>query len=181
MMKFGKPSSLMVLSSSCSCLFSQNSSALLTKSCVHMCAYHRARESGRETVCPYVTTVFAHKHSMSIFPFLNMSEFKMKIGNFFIAQPPCAHVATKLMVNVKSYVKMTKHGMNQSNPVVTGTDQSPVLVISPILNAVILEIWFRRGFELKHFAIWYLSAKTISLRQDLHHQYLSALAVLCNK
>lgn len=38
----------MVLSSSCSCLFSQNSSVLLTKSCVHMCVYLRQRERGRE-------------------------------------------------------------------------------------------------------------------------------------
>lgn len=88
----------MVLSSSCSCLFSQNSSVLLTKSCVRMPVYPRQRE--RERLCPYVTR-FAHKLSTSIFPFLNMSDLNMKTGNFFITQPPCAHMATKLMVNVK--------------------------------------------------------------------------------
>ena len=70
--------------------------------CVHIREREREkdRERERESLRPYVT-VFAHKHSTSIFPFLNMSDLNMKTGNFFITQPPCAHMATKLMVNVK--------------------------------------------------------------------------------
>lgn len=58
MMKFGKPSSLMVFSSSCSCLFSQNSSVLLTKSCVRMCI----RESEAESVCHCLCPQALHEH-----------------------------------------------------------------------------------------------------------------------
>lgn len=59
----------------------------------------RERESERERPCPYVT-VFAHEHSTSIFPLLNMSDLNMKTENFFILQPPRAHMATKLRVKV---------------------------------------------------------------------------------
>lgn len=64
MMKFGKRSGLMAHSSSCSCLFSHNSS-VLTKLCVCVCVCSCLR--------PYVTG-FAREHYTSNFPYFNMSD-----------------------------------------------------------------------------------------------------------
>lgn len=66
-----------------------------------VCACVSEGEREGEKPSPYVT-VFAHKHSTSIFPFLNMSDLNMKTGNFFITLPPCAHMATEPMVTVNA-------------------------------------------------------------------------------
>lgn len=68
----------MVLSSSCSCLFSQNSSVLLTKSCVHMCAYVREREREPVSVCHCLCPQALHEH-LSIPQYLRLEYENRKL------------------------------------------------------------------------------------------------------
>ena len=112
-----------------------------------VCVCVRIWEREREKLCPYVT-VFAHKHSTSIFPFLNMSDLNMKTSNFFITQPPCAHMATKLMVNVKverkgqgAVTKRQSTADYKSKPHCGDRHRSPssARVISPVSNVIILK------------------------------------------
>lgn len=196
MMKFGNPSSLMVLSSSCSCLFSQNSSVLLTKSCACMCVYRREREtasesesdweserksvSERETasVCHCLCPQALHEH-LSIPQYVRL---EYENGQLFHHSTTMCTYGHKADGECQSWVERPRSGdkatkqMQIRNPdciLVAHADHSPALELSSLLHFSMVK---KKGTVTKptcqpwlnFYKMVYFSLKTVWSCNHLH-------------